>query len=153
MYYSELTLGIIERCLNQNNAQPALNYVLKEESKPSHDIFKNGIWSNRCFEYGKWHGPFQHQITFNFDDNTFDGYGEDRSGPFFLAGSFSKETREINIVISYMLYNSEFELDNQYCFPLTWNEKQSLFEGLKYEPFEYAGFLSGLFEMSFVRDS
>jgi hypothetical protein len=178
MYYSELTLAIniknftdhqqnehlhtlilttiveqLKGLLIQNNVQPALNYVLKEESKPSNDIFKNGIWSNLCFEYSKWYGPFQHQMKFNFNDNTCDGYGEDHIGPFILTGSFSKETQEINIVVSYVVCCSELEMDDQYRFRLTWNEKLGLFEGLKYEPVESATLPSGLFEMSFVQST
>jgi hypothetical protein len=91
----------LEQILIQNHVQPQLQYLQTEQSVSSNDIFKNGIWSNRCFEYGKWHGPCQHQIIFNFNDNTCNGYGEDHIGSFILTGSFSKECQQINLVLSY----------------------------------------------------
>lgn len=141
----------LEKILTEKNLQPQLEYVQHEQSVPSNDIFKNGIWSNRCFEYGKWHGPFLHQIIFNSNDNTFNGHGEDHIGSFILTGSFSKEFQQINIVLSYNSNSSKLETDNQYQFQLIWNEKLSLFDGLKYKPIGLAVLPNGIFEMSFVQ--
>jgi glycerophosphoryl diester phosphodiesterase len=49
----------LEQMLVQKNVQPQLEYQQKKKSTISEDRFKNGVWSNRCFEYGKWHGPLQ----------------------------------------------------------------------------------------------
>ncbi len=61
----------------------------------------NGIWSNRCFRYGKLHETFQNLLTFSSIDKTCDGYGEDLDGSFPLTGSFSKKTQQIDIFLSY----------------------------------------------------
>jgi hypothetical protein len=65
------------------------------------DIFVNGTWSNRYFQFGVWHGPFKHHMTFNSTSNTFEGYGENDVGQFILTGNFSKHANLINIVQSY----------------------------------------------------
>ncbi|CAF1223421.1 unnamed protein product [Rotaria sordida] len=36
----------------------------------SNDIFINGIWSNRYYQYGVWHGPFSNSMKFNTYNNT-----------------------------------------------------------------------------------
>jgi len=46
----------------------------------SNNIFVDGTWSNRYFQYGIWHGPFKHYMKFNFNNNIFEGYGTDNVG-------------------------------------------------------------------------
>jgi hypothetical protein len=91
----------LEKILIQNHVQ--LQSQLTIQSAEQNHLFKNGIWWNRCFEYGKWHGPCQHQIIFNFNDNICYGCGKDHIGSFILTGSFSKETQQMNIVLSYQV--------------------------------------------------
>jgi hypothetical protein len=67
----------------------------------SEDLFVSGTWANRYFQYGVWHGPFKHQMTFNSNNNTFEGSGEDDVGQFILSGIFSKDTKRVNIIQSY----------------------------------------------------
>lgn len=78
----------------------------KSSQISSDDIFSNGIWLNRYYQYGLWHGPFQHRMSFDESTNRLTGYGEDNVGRFVLNGSYSKATRQINLVQSYIVISS-----------------------------------------------
>jgi hypothetical protein len=73
-------------------------------SPASINLFVNDSWSNRYFQYGVWHGPFKHWMTFNVNNNTFEGHGEDNVGQFILSGLFSKENHQIDMIQAYKVY-------------------------------------------------
>ncbi len=71
----------------------------------SDNIFVNGPWWNSFYQYGQWHGPFPHFMSFNPYNNTIEGYGVDRVGEYVLNGSYSRNTLQIMIVQSYKVHN------------------------------------------------
>lgn len=122
----------------------------KQEPNSSHDIFQNGIWSIQRFKDGKEHGLFSNQIEFNSKNNTYYGYGNDHLGTFLLTGKFSKEGKQINILLDYQ--NSfPSERDQKFEFQLVWNESERRFKAYKQAPIGWSVLADVSFEMSFVR--
>ena len=75
----------------------------------SDQILVNGPWWNRFVQFGVWHGPYQHWMSFNPYTNTVEGHGVDTAGEFVINGSYSKGTLQIALIQSYKV--SQFPPD------------------------------------------
>jgi hypothetical protein len=71
------------------------------QPNPIDYIFASGLWYNRFFQDGMWHGPFQHSMTFSPYNNTITGYGVDNVGEFAVYGQYSRNTLQIMISQAY----------------------------------------------------
>ncbi|CAF1241548.1 unnamed protein product [Rotaria sordida] len=103
--------------------------VLSSSLPSSNDIFINGVWFNRYQQYGVWYGPFQHYMSFNANNNIFQGHGEDNYG----TG------------------DPQLNFGHQCLCKMTWNKERHVFEGIMFVPDGWTMVPCGLFEMSFVK--
>ncbi|CAF3758372.1 unnamed protein product, partial [Rotaria magnacalcarata] len=112
-------------------------------------IFINGVWLHRYYQYGLWYGPYQQRITFNTQNNMLDGNGSDNIGQFILSGTYSKHNRQINMIQAYQTGtgNSKLNIGHRCRYELTWNKEKRIFQGPIYVTFEETTVEDGLYEM------
>ncbi len=80
-------------------------------------IFANGLWYNRFYQFGTWHGPFQHSIFFNPYNNTITGAGVDNIGEFTVYGQYSTNTLQIMLGQKYRVRNLVVLINKFDIFP------------------------------------
>jgi hypothetical protein len=71
------------------------------QPNPVDYIFTSGLWYNRYSQFGVWHGPFQHLMTFNPYNNTITGSGVNDVGEFTMNGYYSRATLQIMMNLAY----------------------------------------------------
>ncbi|CAF3372279.1 unnamed protein product [Rotaria sp. Silwood1] len=108
----------------------------KNFKQEAYDInhFQSGIWSNRYFQYGNWHGPYQLSLSFDPQSMIITGSGSDDVGTFTIHGTYSIETYRMGFTKIYQqgTGNSSENLGHQVTIQLTWNAQNNQFEGKWY---------------------
>ncbi|CAF0939772.1 unnamed protein product [Adineta steineri] len=116
------------------------------------NIFKSGFWESRYFQDETWHGPYQLSLLFNPIRLILTGLGMDDVGKFTFAGTYSNETRQIDVKKEYSEYldNRSENLDYPTTIQLMWNPQTDQFEGKwSVQTDEYNG--EDLFDLKFKR--
>ena len=116
----------------------------------SDDFRKNGTWTTRYNQYGKWHGP--HRVSLNFDRNLNQvaGKGSDDVGQFVINGYLSADNQSLSLRKTYESGTGDVQenFGHTVTLQLTWNPSHSQFEGKwSVSTSRYAG--DGQYELKF----
>ncbi len=97
-------------------------------------VFRSGIWSNRYFQYGKWHGPHRFLLSFDSQSMRVVGSGSDDIGAFTIDGTYSIQTRRLYLTKKYQPDTGDRSktLGHQVIIQLVWNTQHNQFEGTWY---------------------
>ncbi|CAF0917710.1 unnamed protein product [Adineta steineri] len=137
-----------------SNVLPAQNVTnpVCGQNRSGTKIFKSGFWETRYFQDDTWHGPHQLSLWFDHNHTTLTGLGMDDVGKFTFAGTYSNETRQIDVKKEYSEYldNRSENLDYPTTIQLMWNPQTDQFEGKwSVQTDEYNG--EDLFDLKFKR--
>ncbi|CAF1039600.1 unnamed protein product [Adineta steineri] len=137
-----------------SNVLPAQNVTnpVCRQNRSGTNIFKSGFWETRYFQDDTWHGPHQLSLWFDPNHTTLTGLGMDDVGKFTFAGTYSNETRQIDVKKEYSEYldNRSENSDYPTTIQLMWNSKTDQFEGKwSVQTDEYNG--EDLFDLKFQK--
>ena len=126
-------------------------HSLVNSSRPN--IFRNGMWASRYYQYGNWNGPFEFVLSFDPETNRLKGWGWDNVGKFDITGTYSNKFYRMGITKTYVRGTGDTKqnLGHSVIIQLTGNAQTGKFEGKWYvSTHKYQG--EDKFELSFVRE-
>jgi len=97
-------------------------------------LFQSGLWESQYFQYDKWHGPHQFQLSFDFEQSKVTGSGSDDIGQYTIDGLYSIHTRRMGLTKTYQ-YGTGNPLENlghSVIIQVEWNRNYNQFEGKWY---------------------
>jgi hypothetical protein len=97
-------------------------------------LFQSGLWESQYFQYDKWHGPHQVQLSFDADQSKLTGSGSDDIGMYSIDGFYSTQTRRMGLtkIYQYGTGNPLENLGHSVIIQLEWNRYTNQFEGKWY---------------------
>ncbi len=97
-------------------------------------LFQSGLWESQYYQYDKWHGRHQIQLSFDAAQSKVTGSGSDDIGTYFIDGVYSVQTRRMGLTKTYQLGtgNPRENLGHTVTIQLEWNRYNNQFEGKWY---------------------
>jgi hypothetical protein len=97
-------------------------------------LFQSGLWESQYYQYDKWHGPHQLQLSFDGIQSKVTGSGSDNIGTYSIDGVYSIPTGRIGLTKTYELGtgNPVENLGHTVTIQVEWNRYNNQFEGKWY---------------------
>ena len=96
--------------------------------------FRSGLWESQYFQYDKFHGPHQVQLSFDVEQSKVTGSGSDDVGTYSIDGIYSTQTCRMGLTKTYQ-YGTGNPLENfghNVIIQLEWKRESKQFEGKWY---------------------
>ncbi|CAF2814763.1 unnamed protein product [Rotaria sp. Silwood2] len=120
----------------RSNAKFVNKTTTNDEEKQIIDIklFQSGQWESQYFQYSKWHGPYQIELSFDALQSKVTGSGLDDIGMYSIEGTYSTQSRRMGLTKTYQLGtgNRLENLGHTVTIQLEWNKYNNQFEGKWY---------------------
>lgn len=138
------------------NASFVSRNTTNEEELKSIDLnlFQSGIWRSQYYQYSKWHGPQELQLTFDSLQSKVTGSGSDNIGVYSINGIYSTQSRRMGLTKTYQLGtgNPLENLGHDVTIQVEWNRYNQQFEGKWYvRTNKFRG--SGDFKLTYIQSS
>lgn len=100
-------------------------------TKYSRPLFPSGTWVSRYYQYGKWHDPYELELSFDSENCQVTGSGSDDVGQFIIVGIYSTKTLRMGLkkTYKYGTGNPRENLGHTVAIQLKWNQERSCFLG------------------------
>ena len=124
-------------CTHGLPSQANIVYILQRPARNRNlesDPFETGIWTFRCYQYGKLNGPFRLSIRFDHSAGTVSGHGNDNVGNFTIDGFFSSRTLRLGLLMKYQLGTGDRRenMGHTATVQLKWNSAENRYDGKWY---------------------